>query len=171
MKHYPTAEELKAVHAAAAALAQPSFTEAELKPTLENMPASQLKICLKMLRDGKLLKRNRQLAYTLAAGEPKAAQFAQMAQVYADKHETDRAGLERMVGYAQSGYCRWKLLLDYFGDLSPDFDRCCRCDNCLSPPMIQEIPAASDAEAASRSGNLQMSAPVATGGVHAGTAG
>ncbi|MBV7534538.1 ATP-dependent DNA helicase [Duganella sp. sic0402] len=53
-----------------------------------------------------------------------------------EKHELDREKLERMIGYAQSGFCRWKLLLDYFGDPLPDFERCCRCDNCLSPPVI-----------------------------------
>jgi ATP-dependent DNA helicase RecQ len=53
-----------------------------------------------------------------------------------DKHELDREKLERMIGYAQSGFCRWKLLLDYFDDPLPGFERCCRCDNCLSPPVI-----------------------------------
>ncbi|MTV36085.1 RecQ family ATP-dependent DNA helicase [Duganella radicis] len=55
-----------------------------------------------------------------------------------EKHELDREKLERMIGYAQSGFCRWKLLLDYFGDPVPGFERCCRCDNCLSPPVIAE---------------------------------
>jgi len=53
-----------------------------------------------------------------------------------EKHELDREKLERMIGYAQSGFCRWKLLLDYFGDPVPGFKTCCRCDNCLSPPVI-----------------------------------
>jgi ATP-dependent DNA helicase RecQ len=140
IKHYPSAEELKAVYEAAVALGQPSFTDKELKSLVEHMPASQLKICLKMLKDGKFLKRNRKLDYVLAGGEPKPAQFEQMAQVYIDKHERDREGLEQMVAYAQSGYCRWKLLLDYFGDRPDDFERCCQCDNCLSPPSIQDSP-------------------------------
>jgi ATP-dependent DNA helicase RecQ len=53
-----------------------------------------------------------------------------------EKHELDREKLERMISYAQSGFCRWKLLLDYFGDPVPGFERCCRCDNCTSPPAI-----------------------------------
>ncbi|NYE60299.1 ATP-dependent DNA helicase RecQ [Duganella sp. 1224] len=53
-----------------------------------------------------------------------------------EKHELDREKLERMISYAQSGFCRWKLLLDYFGDPVPGFEKCCRCDNCLSPPAI-----------------------------------
>jgi ATP-dependent DNA helicase RecQ len=39
-----------------------------------------------------------------------------------------------MVSYAVSGFCRWKVLLDYFGDDVPGFEQCCRCDNCLNPP-------------------------------------
>jgi ATP-dependent DNA helicase RecQ len=143
IKHYPTADELRAVYEAAVATGMSTFTEADLKPRLEQLPASQLKICLKMLKDGKLLNRNSKLAYLLTKqpkGPPQAAQFEQMAQVYVDKHERDREGLEQMVGYAQSGYCRWKLLLDYFGDVSAGFDRCCQCDNCLSPPSIQDSP-------------------------------
>ncbi|NGZ84814.1 ATP-dependent DNA helicase RecQ [Duganella sp. SAP-35] len=140
IKHYPSADELRAVYDAAVALGQRSFTETELKSLVEQMPASQLKICLKMLKDGKLLKRDRKLAYALAPADPKAEQFERMAQVYVDKHERDRDGLEQIVSYAQSGYCRWKLLLDYFGDSPPGFEHCCRCDNCLSPPSIQESP-------------------------------
>jgi len=121
VKHYPQAEELRAVYEAAAAHDGAAFTEADLKPKLEHISASQLKICLKMLK----------------ATGPKAARYDEMAQVYADKHERDREGLEQMVGYAQSGYCRWKLLLDYFDDASPGFEQCCKCDNCLSPPAIQ----------------------------------
>jgi ATP-dependent DNA helicase RecQ len=41
------------------------------------------------------------------------------------------------VDYAQSGYCRWKLLLDYFGDTAPGFEHCGGCDNCLAPPHIE----------------------------------
>ena len=178
IKHYPTADELRSVYDAAVACGQATFTEADLKPRLEQLPASQLKICLKMLKDGKLLNRNSKLAYLLGKqpkAAPKAATFEQMAQVYVDKHEHDRQGLEQMVGYAQSGYCRWKLLLDYFGDQSPGFERCCKCDNCLSPPSIQDIPSAQPAEA----GVDSRSAPVhpvaaqmnAMGSVRTATAG
>ncbi|MCU6501272.1 ATP-dependent DNA helicase [Rugamonas sp. A1-17] len=162
-KHYPSAGEVKAVYEAAVALGQASFAEAELKSLLEQMPAGQLKVCLKMLKDGKLLKRNRKLAYVLTGGSPKAAEFEAMAQVYADKHERDREGLEQMVSYAQSGYCRWKLLLDYFGDRPADFERCCRCDNCLSPPAIQDSPQAAEAAPAPDGGYTQAPAtPPAT---------
>ena len=53
-----------------------------------------------------------------------------------EKQQRDREALELMVDYAQSGYCRWKLLLDYFGDTAPGFEHCGCCDNCVAPPQI-----------------------------------
>jgi len=57
----------------------------------------------------------------------------QLAQVAHGKGEHDRHALERMVFYAQSGFCRWKILLEYF-DEAVEWDRCGHCDNCLNPP-------------------------------------
>ena len=42
----------------------------------------------------------------------------------------DRAMLERMVFYGQTGRCRWKVLLDNFG-AAEGFDSCGSCDNCV----------------------------------------
>ena len=165
MKHYPGAADLKAVYAAALAVArkQPGFGAADLKPALEQMPDQQLAIALKMLKDGKLLKRNRRLAYLLAGAPPKSIQFEQMAQVYVDKQLRDRAALEQMVAYAQSGYCRWRLLFDYFGDTPPGFDNCGMCDNCLAPPaerlQLNELAEAGDPAAALGQGGSDASEP------------
>ena len=142
VKHYPVGAELMRVYDAACELArQGPFHDKALKALLDDVPDSKLKVCLKLLKDGKLLRQNRQLKYHLPpqapAAAPKMAQFEQLAQVYADKQERDHAALEQMVAYAQSGYCRWRLLLDYFGDSVPGFEQCCQCDNCLSPPAAQ----------------------------------
>ena len=51
---------------------------------------------------------------------------------YASRQEADRAKLERMAGYAQSASCRWKLLLDNFGE-ADGFEQCGSCDNCITP--------------------------------------
>jgi ATP-dependent DNA helicase RecQ len=53
-------------------------------------------------------------------------------QEYAARHDADRTKLERMAGYAQSAVCRWKLLLDNFGE-GDGFERCETCDNCRTP--------------------------------------
>ncbi len=49
---------------------------------------------------------------------------------------TTAHALEKMVGYAVSGFCRWKLMLDYFADEVEGFEKCCRCDNCKNPPSM-----------------------------------
>ena len=57
---------------------------------------------------------------------------AVLAAEYAARQDADRAKLERLAQYAQSAACRWKLLLDNFGE-ADDFDRCGTCDNCVTP--------------------------------------
>jgi len=49
---------------------------------------------------------------------------------YRDKRETDRETLERMVFYAQTGQCRWHVLLEHL-EGEANFERCKHCDNCL----------------------------------------
>ena len=143
-KNYPVAEELRAIYHAAGELApaRAGFSAAQLKEAVSDIGDGKLKICLKLLKDGRLLRQNRKLAYLLTPAAPAPGMFERLAQVYVEKQERDRAALEQMVGYAQSGFCRWKLLLDYFGDKA-DFERCCNCDNCLSPPVVE--PASSEA--------------------------
>jgi len=48
------------------------------------------------------------------------------------EQEIGRQLLSEVVAYAESGQCRRKLLLNYFGE---DFlqDGCCNCDNCIHP--------------------------------------
>ena len=57
------------------------------------------------------------------------ADFGAMLDGYKARREQDRETLERMLAYAQSGQCRWQLLLD---DLDPSATakRCGTCDNC-----------------------------------------
>ena len=51
-------------------------------------------------------------------------------ETYRDKQERDRDMLERMVFYAQTGHCRWQVLLEHFG-AEPLEGGCGSCDNCL----------------------------------------
>lgn len=52
-----------------------------------------------------------------------------MLEAYKDRRRQDRETMERMIAYAQSGRCRWQLLLN---DLQPaeDLQRCGACDSC-----------------------------------------
>ena len=64
-----------------------------------------------------------------------------MASRYEQRAEVDRDRLRRMVLYAQSALCRWKMIAEYFGmDLVEP--RCGHCDSCdrpvLEPPPARE---------------------------------
>jgi ATP-dependent DNA helicase RecQ len=135
VKHYPAADEIRAVYEAVRALAENEGATAErVDAVMGDLGGPHLKVCLKLLKDAKLLRQNRKLAYVLGSAAPDGKLFAAMAEVYRQKQERDKEALEQMVSYAVSGFCRWKLLLDYFGDEVEGFEKCCRCDNCLNPP-------------------------------------
>jgi ATP-dependent DNA helicase RecQ len=135
VKHYPTADEIRAVHDAVRTLIEnETATPDRIEDVTGDLAGPHVKVCLKLLKDAKLLRQNRKLAYALGSATPDDKLFAAMAEVYRQKQERDREALEQMVAYAVSGFCRWKLLLDYFGDEVEGFEKCCRCDNCLNPP-------------------------------------
>jgi ATP-dependent DNA helicase RecQ len=155
VKHYPTANDLKAVYdVVVGLLGDQPVTFERIDAAVEEIASSKLKICLKLLKDGRLLRQNRALAYVLGKAEPTGALFGDLAQIYETKQERDREALEQMVSYAVSGFCRWKVLLDYFGDDVPGFEKCCRCDNCINPPAALELPEIRDDEF-----DLELEAP------------
>jgi ATP-dependent DNA helicase RecQ len=140
VKHYPSANDLKALYEAACSLAEAGkISFACLDDALGELASGKLKICLKLLKDGKLLRQNRKLEYIVSARQASAGLFEELAAVYARKQERDREALEQMVAYAVSGFCRWKVLLDYFKDPVDGFGKCCRCDNCLHPPAVAAL--------------------------------
>ncbi len=140
VKHYPTANDLRMIYNTVCALAEEGRpTSDSIDAAIEELGGSQLKVCLKLLKDGKLLRQNRKLEYQLTSTEPTMALFEDLARVYEQKHERDREALDQMVSYAVSGFCRWKVLLDYFNDEVEGFEKCCRCDNCLNPPQVADI--------------------------------
>ncbi|NHZ88532.1 RecQ family ATP-dependent DNA helicase [Massilia sp. CCM 8733] len=140
VKHYPTANDLKAIYDAVCAMAEEEEVVFDrLDDQLQDLASGKLKICLKLLKDGKLLRQNRKLEYVVTPKEASVDLFEALSAIYARKQERDRESLEQMVSYAVSGFCRWKVLLDYFKDEVEGFDKCCRCDNCKNPPAVAEI--------------------------------
>ncbi|MBZ2209823.1 ATP-dependent DNA helicase [Massilia sp. R798] len=136
-KHYPHAAELRALYEAVKELAASGPVPfGRICEVDEDVAASKVKVCLKLLKEGKLLRQNRALDYAPTTARPTQETFDKLADVYSLKQERDREALEQMVAYAVSGFCRWKVLLDYFGDEVEGFQKCCRCDNCLNPPVL-----------------------------------
>ena len=126
-KHYPDSAALRAAHETVSAQALPARRD------------KRLQVALKLLKDGGLLRQNRRLEFLLTNREARASDYDRLAAQYQHKSERDREALELMVSYAQSARCRWKLLLDYFGDDTAGIERCGVCDNCKSPPTIDSV--------------------------------
>ncbi len=140
VKHYPTSNDLQMIYEVVRSMAADvKPTTAAIEEAIDELASSKLKVCLKLLKDGKLLRQNRKLEYLVTASAPRAALFEELAGQYAHKQERDREALEQMVSYAVSGFCRWKVLLDYFNDEVEGFEQCCKCDNCLNPPAVAAI--------------------------------
>ncbi len=70
----------------------------------------------------------------MARADVNREQLAAIAQEHERKRQIDREKLERMMEYGQIACCRWRFLLDYFGE-QVDWDKCNNCDNCLVPPQ------------------------------------
>ncbi|MFZ6731642.1 RecQ family ATP-dependent DNA helicase [Undibacterium sp. Ji42W] len=136
-KNYPDAHELQALSLQLQEMSvqKPALSFIDIKDKLVDMPASKLKISLKLLKDGGVLRQDRKLNYLLKPKQATPEIFSELSVTYQQKQDASRIALEKMVSYAQSGFCRWKLLLDYFDD-DHDFKQCCQCDNCLSPPEV-----------------------------------
>jgi ATP-dependent DNA helicase RecQ len=134
-RRYPGADDLAVIHAALRALAheQPHISYERLHAALEQVSETKLQVALKLLKDGGLLEQDERLDYRLTRSRVKAKELAQLVGTYQDKSARDHEALERMVFYARTGFCRWKVLLDYFGE-QVEWSHCGVCDNCLQPP-------------------------------------
>lgn len=143
-KYYPGVDELMSVIHGFEVLVKEDtpVTLDKLLPLVKDLTEGKLKIALQLLREVKLVKHSRDGSYHLLKQDISRDTLEQVAASYEEKQEHDRESLERMVGYAQSGFCRWKVLMAYFGD--EDFEHCGICDNCRNPPIPQDTPEAQD---------------------------
>ncbi|MBK4736365.1 RecQ family ATP-dependent DNA helicase [Noviherbaspirillum pedocola] len=155
VRDYPGGADVRTVYAAALDLVREGpIALATLCDALPELHESRVRVTVKLLKSAGLLAQDKRLR--VRAGKKAAATegFDALAAAYADKSEHDREALEQIVAYSQSGYCRWRLLLDYFGANEDEIRDCGRCDNCRRlqagdlPPAPIEVaepaPAASE---------------------------
>ncbi len=99
-------------------------------------------VVLNVLRQHELVERDDASGVLrLTAPAPEPQKLGEIADAYRVKGEGDRATLEGMVAYAQSGRCRWHLLLEHFEEV-PEVERCAACDNCLRLTAFEALAAA-----------------------------
>jgi len=139
-RRYPTAEDLQRVYSALAGSAE-ALAVTTLAERLPGMGRQRVSVALHLLRDNRLARADRKRAWRPVAahsgrqgGVPAADAelFERLATEYEDRADRDHESLERMVFYAQTGFCRWRVLLEYFDESLPfEGERCGACDNCL----------------------------------------
>ena len=144
---YPDADQVEAVEGKLRALAAKEPVSFEvLRQALPEMPAVKIKVALKLLSDAAMVVRESQGRLAPSRSKMNGKRISKLVAAYADRSEHDREKLERVVFYAQTGLCRWRVLLEYFGEALPSGERCNTCDNCIRAaraerePMVEEKP-------------------------------
>ena len=138
---YPGADDILAVRDALLGLGgdATAVSLVDLQAHASNTAKSKMRSVLTVMKDVGLVRETRGSRFKLLDGQMSGASLEQVAREYAERKDADRQKLERMAAYAQSGTCRWKMLLDYFSE-GEDFERCGECDNCRRPPEQQFTP-------------------------------
>jgi ATP-dependent DNA helicase RecQ len=138
---YPAAEDVEQAYEALCKLDAQENPPAYMRvqEAAPGVPGNKLKVALKLLKDAGYVKQDRSLHYRLIDRDVDPKVLSRLADEYGRKSEADRQKLERMIFYAQTAFCRWKVLLEYFEE-AEDFDRCGACDNCLDPPEKRLAP-------------------------------
>lgn len=109
------------------------------KSLAEHLPISKAKVQvgLHLLKQARVIAYNRKREVRLINAINDDA-VRDLTQSYRERDDSDRSALEEMEFYARTGYCRWKVLLEHFGE-SEAFERCGSCDNCIHPPSAQPL--------------------------------
>ena len=92
-------------------------------------PRSKVQVALGLLRKDKLVSQSRDGTLKPLGKSASSTRMRELTEGYGRKRDLDREALERMVFYAQTGQCRWRVLLEHLEGGAP-FERCRHCDNC-----------------------------------------
>ena len=128
---YPGLDDVEALYSALLRSAPDGATAWTLESlqTALQRPRSKLQVALSALRRQRIARQDAEGQIRLLKAKLQAQEVQQLVSSYTERRERDRATLEEMVDYAQSGQCRWQRVLQHF---TPDAShpRCSTCDNC-----------------------------------------
>ena len=138
---YPGADAILAVRDALHALgaADDAVTLAAVQEQAAGVARTKVRSVLSMMKSLGIVRELRGSRFRLLAADTPIGRLEEVSGEYAARQDADRTKLERMASWAQSGSCRWKLLLDYFNEADA-IERCGTCDNCVDPPEQRLAP-------------------------------
>jgi ATP-dependent DNA helicase RecQ len=146
---YPRPDDVQAVYAALHELGAASEAAAlsAVKARAAAVAPTKVRVIVSLLKDLGVAKELRGARVRLLRADLSGGAIAAMAEAYRVRQTADREKLERMMAYGQGAGCRWRMLLDYFGE-AVDWDRCGSCDNCrhpleeqVAPPTVRSVAA------------------------------
>ncbi|MCR5868697.1 ATP-dependent DNA helicase RecQ [Aquincola sp. J276] len=140
---YPDREAVSAVLRQVSQAGEPAELEAVAEAA--DLPAARVRGILNLLAGERLVRRDGQGRWRAAPGRRlDDAALARVLQACEQRREQDKAELEAMVFYAQTGTCRWQVLLRHF-EPEAGHPACGHCDSCR---RLQAFEALREAEAA-----------------------
>jgi len=146
-RRYPDAGDIADIHAHVRALASQgrALSLATIRETMPDASPNRLQVGLRLLVEGGYLAQDEELGFRLLQRDARPSALRRLAETYAERDERNRDALEQIEFYARTGFCRWKVLLEYFGERA-DWQQCGNCDNCLHPPAesLAPLPAKDD---------------------------
>ncbi|MES2978392.1 MAG: RecQ family ATP-dependent DNA helicase [Pseudomonadota bacterium] len=149
---YPSVDDMQALYGAL--LDEPpdgkAWTLDLLKERLRR-PRSKLQVAASLLRRQKIAVQDASGALTLRKAGLEEKALGEIMQAYQGRRDQDRETLEQMVFYAQTGQCRWAVLLRHFNEAG-DLERCGTCDNCQRIAQHEAAQAQSDKAETSAAG-------------------
>jgi ATP-dependent DNA helicase RecQ len=135
---YPKREHFVAVYQALGKLKadRHAVAAAEIQKRAAGVAQAKVKVVLATMKDLEMVEETSPGEYHLLRADLGAEALDAMADGYEKRSVGDRDRLRRMVLYAQTALCRWKAILEYFGEPF-DWEHCGHCDNCSKP--IREL--------------------------------
>jgi ATP-dependent DNA helicase RecQ len=133
---YPTADDLSNIYRTLGELTasgNPQVNFEQIRGSLgESVGKNKLRVGLNLLKDEKIVRERRGSKFETAKRDVDDEKIRAIAETYVERGMTDREKLERMMLYAQSGFCRWNMLAKYF-ETGEEIEKCGACDNCVNP--------------------------------------
>jgi ATP-dependent DNA helicase RecQ len=128
---YPRFNDILAVYASLSQLDahERAVSLQQVLDDVAGVARSKVRVVLALFKDWGVVKQRRQQHYEVTRSGLVETDLEEMAKKYEARQARDREKLDRMIEYAQTAMCRWKKLVDYFGEVV-DWERCEGCDSC-----------------------------------------